>query len=144
MSEYIAVKLRNLVRKRANGHCEYCRIPEHFSPQPFCFEHIQPKFFGGETSAENLALACQGCNSFKATRIDFADELTNEIVKLFNPRDSKWKEHFTWNEDFTQIIGLTAHGRVTIKCLKMNRLGLRNLRRVLYKNGNHPPVENDL
>lgn len=68
MSEYIAVKLRNLVRNRANSYCEYCRIPENFSPQPFCFEHILPKVLGGATSAENLALACQGCNSFKATR----------------------------------------------------------------------------
>ena len=144
MSEYIAVKLRNLVRKRANGHCEYCRIPENFSPQLFCFEHILPKVSGGETSAENLALACQGCNSFKATRIDFEDELTGENVKFFNPRESNWTKHFTWNEDFTEIIGFSAHGRVTTKALKMNRLGLRNLRRVLYKNGNHPPFVNSL
>lgn len=58
MSEYIAVKLRNLVKKRANGLCEYCLIPEDFSPQPFCFEHLFPKVSGGETSAENLAYAC--------------------------------------------------------------------------------------
>lgn len=89
MSEYIAVKLCNLVRKRANGHCEYCRIPESFSPQPFCFEHILPKVAGGKTSKENLALACQGCNSFKATRTEFVDEISNENVKLFNPRESK-------------------------------------------------------
>jgi HNH endonuclease len=143
MSEYLAVKLRNLIRKRANGHCEYCRIPEHFTPQPFCYEHILPKFVGGKTSAENLALACQGCNSFKATRTEFIDEITNKTTKLFNPRESNWKEHFTWNEDFTEIIGITAQGRVTIKCLKMNRLGLRNLRKVLYINGNHPPIEID-
>jgi hypothetical protein len=143
MSEYISAKLRSLVRKRAAGHCEYCRIPENFSPQPFCFEHILPKFAGGDTVAENLALACQGCNSFKATRTEFEDEVSGENVKLFNPRKQKWKEHFVWNEDFTQIIGITAQGRVTVKCLKMNRLGLKNLRRVLYKNGNHPPIEFD-
>ncbi|MEK7725422.1 MAG: HNH endonuclease signature motif containing protein [Acidobacteriota bacterium] len=141
MSEYIAVKLRSLVRKRANGHCEYCRIPESFSPQPFCFEHILPKVAGGKTSKENLALACQGCNSFKATRTEFEDEISNENVKLFNPRKSKWREHFAWNEDFSEIIGVTKQGRATVKCLKMNRLGLRNLRRVLYKNGTHPPIE---
>ncbi len=141
MSEYIAVKLRNLVRKRAKGHCEYCRISEIFSPQSFCFEHILPKVAGGKTSAENLALACQGCNSFKATRTEFEDEITNKKAKLFNPRKSKWTEHFTWNEDYTEIIGITSQGRVTVKCLKMNRLGLKNLRRVLYKNGNHPPIE---
>lgn len=143
MSEYIAVKLRNLVKKRADFHCEYCRIPEDFSPQPFCFEHILPKFAGGKTSAENLALACQGCNSFKATRTEFDDDLTNESVKLFNPRESKWTEHFIWNEDYTEIIGITAQGRATVKALKMNRLGLVNLRRVLYLTGGHPPIEFD-
>ncbi len=125
MSEYIAVKLRNLVRKRANAHCEYCRIPEDFSPQPFCFEHILPKVAGGKTTKENLAFAGQGCNSFKATRTEFADEITGKIVKFFNPRESKWTEHFIWNEDYYEIIGITSEGRVTIKCLKMNRLGLR-------------------
>ena len=141
MSEYIPVKLRNLVRKRAAEFCEYCRIPEDFSPQPFCFEHILPKFADGETKAENLALACQGCNSFKATRTEFEDGLTGKIVKLFNPRESKWRENFAWNEDFTKIIGITAEGRATVKALKMNRTGLINLRRVLYLSGEHPPIE---
>jgi HNH endonuclease len=141
MSEYIAVKLRKFIRERANNHCEHCRLPEDFSPQPFCFEHILPKAAGGKTSKENLALACQGCNAFKATRIDFVDSVTSASVKLFNPRESKWSEHFSWNEDFTEIVGISAHGRVTIAALKMNRLGLRNLRRVLYKNGSHPPIE---
>ena len=141
MSEYIAVKLRNLVKQRADKHCEYCRIPEDFSPQAFCFEHILPKVGGGKTTKENLAFACQGCNSFKATRIEVEDEITNEFVKLFNLRQLKWSEHFSWNEDFTEFIGLTPQGRVTVKALKMNRLGLRNLRRILYKNGNHPPTE---
>ena len=141
MSEYIAVKLRNLVQKRANWFCEYCRIPESFSPQPFCFEHIFPKVFGGKTASENLSFACQGCNAFKATRTEFEDEVTGKTVKLFNPRESKWSEHFVWNEDFTEIIGITAQGRATVKALKMNRLGLINLRRVLYLTGNHPPTE---
>ena len=143
MSEYIPIKLRNSVKKRANGICEYCRIPEKFSPQPFCFEHIFPKAFGGKTSSENLAFACQGCNAFKATRIEFEDEITNQNVKLFNPRESIWSEYFTWNEDFTEIIGITAQGRATIKALKMNRLGLINLPRVLYATGWHPPIEKD-
>ena len=141
MSEYIAVKLRQFIRERADNHCEYCRIPEDFSPQPFCFEHILPKTTGGKTSKENLALACQGCNAFKATRTEFVDSVTSESVKLFNPRKSKWSGHFAWNEDFTEIVGISAHGRVTINALKMNWLGLRNLRRVLYKNGSHPPIE---
>ncbi|MCW5959592.1 MAG: HNH endonuclease [Pyrinomonadaceae bacterium] len=141
MSEYISIKLRNLVRKRANKICEYCHIPEDFTPQPFCFEHILPKVSGGKTSAGNLALACQGCNAFKASRTEFEDEITGESVKLFNPRKSVWNEHFIWSEDFTEIVGITSYGRATVEALKMNRLGLINLRRVLYGVGVHPPIE---
>jgi hypothetical protein len=141
MSEYIAVKLRELVRKRAKGLCEYCRIPEDFSPQPFCFEHILPKVGGGETTNENLALSCQGCNSFKAMRTEFADEITNSKAKLFNPRQQKWNKHFAWSNDFLEIFGITATGRATVKALKLNRIGLVNLRRALFTIGNHPPIE---
>lgn len=141
MSEYIAVKLRNLVKTRAKGFCEYCRIPEDYSSQPFCFEHIKPKSSGGETSASNLALACQGCNAFKATRTDFDDEISGTRVNLFHPRQSKWQEQFAWNSDYTEIIGITATGRATVKALKLNRLGLINLRRVLFAIGKHPPDE---
>lgn len=141
MSEYIAVKLRNLVKKRASEVCEYCRLSAEFSPQPFCFEHILPKAAGGQTSAANLAYACQGCNAFKATRTQFIDELTNAPAKLFHPREAKWSEHFTWSKDFTKVVGLTAPGRATVKALQMNRLGLVNLRRVLFAAGRHPPDE---
>ncbi|MCY7348786.1 MAG: HNH endonuclease [Pyrinomonadaceae bacterium] len=141
MSEYIAVKLRNLVKKRAKGICEYCRIPENFSPQPFCFEHILPKALSGETTAENLALACQGCNAFKATRTEFADEITETKARLFNPRKQIWNEHFAWSADFTEVFGITATGRATVKALKLNRIGLVNLRRALFVIGNHPPTE---
>lgn len=141
MSEYIAVKLRHLVRNRAKGICEYYLISEDFSPPPFCFEHILPKVSGGKTSVENQAFACQGCNAFKATRTEFEDEVTNKKAELFNPCETNWSEHFSWNEDFTEIIGITARGRATINALKMNRLGLTNLRWVLYLTGSHPPIE---
>ena len=141
MSEYIAVRLRWLVQERARWLCEYCRLREDFSPQPFCFEHIVPKAVGGKTTAENLAYACQGCNAFKATRIEFADEATNATVKLFNPRTAKWSEHFTWSKDSSEIFGVTPEGRATIKALKMNRRGLVNLRRVMFDDGKHPPDE---
>ncbi|MGI8467034.1 MAG: HNH endonuclease [Pyrinomonadaceae bacterium] len=134
-------QLRNLVRKRAKEICEYCRIPESFSPQPFCFEHILPKFADGKTTAENLALACQGCNAFKATRTEFADEITETKAQVFNPRKQIWSEHFAWSADFTEVFGITPTGRATIKALKLNRIGLVNLRRALYVIGNHPPTE---
>ena len=59
-------------------------------------------------------------------------------VPLFNPRQDVWKNHFQWNEDYTMILGLTATGRATVDLLKMNRLGLVNIRKVLFAYGVKP------
>lgn len=142
MSEYVRVSLRRAVRKRAGGLCEYCRIPEDYSPQTFSLEHVLPRAAGGETVSENLALACQGCNSFKSVKTEFADEQTETKAKLFNPRKEKWTEHFAWSDDFNEILGITATGRATVKVLKLNRAGLVNIRRALFVIGKHPPIEN--
>lgn len=47
--------------------------------------------------------------------------------------------YFGWNEDFTQMIGLTPTGRATVETLKLNRAGLMNMRQVLCMAGKHPP-----
>ncbi|MCP4657958.1 MAG: HNH endonuclease [bacterium] len=39
-----------------------------FSTHDFSIEHIVPIQKGGESTLDNLALACQGCNNFKFTR----------------------------------------------------------------------------
>lgn len=137
----IPAALRRLVKSRARQLCEYCRIIEDFSPQSFVIEHIFPRILGGETEEENLAYSCQGCNSHKAVKISAVDPVMEENAPLFNPRTQTWREHFVWNEDFTEIIGLTATGRATVEALHLNRRGLRNLRRVLYQTGEHPPME---
>jgi len=50
--------LEELVRDRARGHCEYCRFPAEHAEAPFQVDHIVALKHGGETTAENLALAC--------------------------------------------------------------------------------------
>jgi hypothetical protein len=62
------------------------------------------------------------------------------MIPLFNPRERTWSDHFAWSDDYTEIVPLTAVGRVTVREMKLNREGLRNLRRVLYLMGEHPPV----
>lgn len=89
--------------------------------------------------SDNLAYACQGCNNFKYTHIEAVDSLTGKVEPLFHPRQQVWSEHFTWDEDFTHIVGLTATGRATIDRLKLSRQELVNLRRVLYASKEHPP-----
>ena len=136
-----AAQRKRSVIERARGCCEYCRSQTRFSTQSFSIEHIVPRSHKGKDSADNLALACQGCNNHKYTRISSQDPVTGEIVPLYHPRQQKWNEHFTWNEDFCQIIGLTPTGRATVQALQLNRAGLVNLRRVLYATGEHPPEE---
>ena len=50
-----------------------------------------------------------------------------------------WEDHFVWSGDYLEIMPLTAIGRVTIRELCLNRTGIRNVRRVLYVAGEHPP-----
>jgi hypothetical protein len=130
--------LRHTVERRAKGRCEYCQSPAKYATQRFALEHIIPRSQGGGTSLENLALACQGCNNHKYNKIKSGDPVTNQLVDLFHPRIQRWRDHFTWDERFERIIGLTATGRATVEALQLNRLELINLRRLLYAAGEHP------
>ena len=52
--------LEQLVRQRAGGRCEYCRMPEEWDELPFHIDHVIAEQHGGKTVAGNLALACYG------------------------------------------------------------------------------------
>jgi hypothetical protein len=144
MSEkHIAAELRQLIRDQANGTCEYCRSQERFSPQRFSIEHIKPYSDGGQSTQENLALSCQGCNGHKYTKQEAVDPVTGEVVALFHPRKQKWRNHFAWSADASLIVGLTPVGRATVEALRMNRIELVNLREVLYAAQKQPPAEPD-
>ncbi len=132
-------KLKELIFKRANGLCEYCKSPADISPQPFAIEHIIPKSKTGKTTETNLALSCQGCNNYKYNKINGVDNLTGEIVDIYNPRKQEWINNFKWSDDVLEMIGITSTGRVTIDELKLNRTELQNLRKLLANAGKHPP-----
>lgn len=134
----ISPSTKDLVRQRANGYCEYCRCPERFAPQLHSIDHIRPRTRGGGDDPSNLALACQGCNNHKYARTEAVDELTGRIVSLFNPREMDWDDHFAWSSDYSEVVPLSAVGRVTVAELHLNRIGVCNLRRILYSMGEHP------
>ena len=138
---YVPADLRRLTRDRAGGICEYCRSQERFSPQRFSVEHIKPQSAGGDSTPENLALSCQGCNGHKYTKQEAPDPVTSRIVPLFHPQRQRWSEHFAWSADSSQIVGMTSVGRATVEALQMNRIELANLREVLYAAQKHPPAE---
>lgn len=140
MSEpQITARQKQIVVDRAGGSCEYCRSQARFSPDPFSIEHIIPRSRGGTDHLDNLALACQGCNSRKYTDVDAIDPVSGKCVPLFHPRQHRWSDHFAWNDDFTLVIGLTPTGRATVERLQLNREGVVNLRRALHSVGAHPP-----
>jgi hypothetical protein len=130
---------RRQVSKLARGLCEYCQSQENYSNSTFEVEHILPVSKGGKTVLENLAYSCSGCNKYKSHRISAFDKVAETNVFFYNPRKDFWNNHFVWSEDFTEIIGKTAQGRVTIKVLKLNRRQVMNLRRLLVSFVEHPP-----
>ncbi len=141
MPERVPIALRRVVAARARDYCEYCQSPAQFATQSFTVEHIQPRAAGGETTLGNLAWACFGCNGHKQVRTHAIDPESGERVALFNPRQQTWREHFAWSADFTLVVGQTPCGRATVEALKLNRLGLINLRRALVVTGFHPPAD---
>lgn len=134
----VSARLRRLVKERADSCCEYCISQEAYSPDPFSVEHIIPFNAGGNNAEKNLALACQGCNNLKYNKTLAADPITLQDAPLFNPRMDLWPEHFTWNHDFSELLGLTPTGRATIAALRLNRENIANLRLVLVVAGKIP------
>ncbi len=114
----VSSQLRRIITERARGCCEYCQSQKIFATQSLSIEHIIPTSKNGTTTDDNLALACQGCNNFKYTKIQDVDPITLEVTNLYHPRQQKWENHFTWDEDYSKIIGLTSTGRATVEALR--------------------------
>ena len=135
----IPPELRRQVAERARHCCEYCRSQAKYATQSFSVEHILARARGGPTAAENLALACQGCNNHKYDKTEAPDPVSGTAVPLYHPRRHRREEHFAWSDDFILIIGLTPTGRATVDALLLNRPGVVNLRGLLLQHGEHPP-----
>lgn len=109
---------RDVVRRRADDRCEYCRIPQQATPFiPFHVEHIVAKqhLDGDQEDLSGLALACDRCNVFKGPNLSSIDPATGRKVDLFNPRTDAWSEHFVILNG--RIVGLTPIGRATARLL---------------------------
>ncbi len=117
---YIPTTLRTLVYERAIGCCEYCQISEEIIFVKHQIDHIIAEKHGGLTLEENLALSCITCNKNKGSDIASIDNETSEVVRLFNPRNDVWNEHFEIENNY--FIGLTPNARATIRLLQLNNL----------------------
>jgi HNH endonuclease len=69
----IPLSLRRLVIQRSKDCCEYCGISQLGQVATFHIDHVIPVVAGGETTSENLALACVSCSLRKGARQDLKD-----------------------------------------------------------------------
>src|SRR5690242_16701401 len=115
---YIPIHIRRLVYERAKGRCEYCLLPELVGFSTHQYDHIIAQKHGEATIAKNLALACAFCNRRKGSDLSAIDPMTDEVAKLFHPRQQIWSVHFQLIE--AEIVPLTAEGRATVNLLQFN------------------------
>ncbi|MGO9111742.1 MAG: HNH endonuclease [Thermoguttaceae bacterium] len=135
-STYIPAGIRQRVRRRAKGCCEYCLLAEQdsfFVHEP---DHIVAEKHGGATTADNLALACFDCNRFKGSDIASLDPRGGGLVRLFNPRTDVWAEHF--QVEAGRIRPLTDVARATERLLKLNLPVRVEIRVTLARLGRYP------
>lgn len=125
------------VWSRSGGACEYCRLPQSVAAVRFQIDHVIAQKHRGSDAVENLALACLRCNSFKGPNIAGVDPDSGQIVRLYNPRQDPWEEHFEWSGPVLR--DLTPNGRATIDVLRMNDIDVIDLRESLLAEGAFPP-----
>ncbi len=129
-------RLRQEVRKRSGGFCEYCRVPEEFDRLPFQPDHVIAEKHAGKTEESNLAWSCYDCNIFKGPNVAGVDPESDKVTRLYHPRTDAWEEHFLSVSG--EIKGLTPEGRATIATLRIN-LGRRiDFRVELLSEGVYP------
>lgn len=139
MPAKIAAAVRELVRERAGHLCEYCHTNECWQYVRFTIDHIVPISAGGADAPDNLALACFHCNRRKSGKREAFDNVTQQIVSLFNPRLDDWSKHFVWSIDRWRVLPLTATARATIELLELNRPRSLLLRQADASVNRHPP-----
>lgn len=125
---------RELVQRRAQGSCEYCRLPQDASILPHQVDHLIGKQHRGSHDPANLCLGCIRCNLKKGPNIASIDPETGLVIALYHPRRQLWREHLGVSSDGT-VQGQTPEGRSTVQLLDMNEDDRVRLRRLLLRRG---------
>lgn len=139
MASEVNEALRRLVAERAWHLCEYCLVHEQDVYHGCEVDHIRSVKHGGLTVEENLAFACFHCNRHKGTDLGSLSERAGTLVRFYNPRTDRWKEHFCWIEN--RIEPLTDIGEVTARLLEFNHPERVAFRKFLAEAGRYPTVE---
>lgn len=134
---HIPVALRQLAIERAGNRCEYCGLSQEGPATAFHIDHVIPLTEGGDTSEDNLALACVSCSLHKGARQRLTDPETGQETTVYNPRRQDCSDHFRWDD--THLVGLIPVGRATISALRMNRPIILAIRVEEAFFNRHPP-----
>jgi hypothetical protein len=135
----VSAALRRLIAERDKNRCAYCLTTEENCGLRMHVDHIIPEVAEGPTTPENLCSICFSCNVYKGAQQTRMDPTTGETVALFNPLRQRWRDHFSWDESKTEIIGLTPCGRATVVALQMNNPTVVRARRRWVNAGWYPP-----
>jgi hypothetical protein len=135
-SSYVSAELRRLVADRADHLCEYCLIHQEDTFFGCGVDHILSRKHGGPSQEENLAYACMVCNSNKGSDIASLVPGIGELVRLFNPRIDRWRDHFRL--DRAMIVPLTEIGEATVRILGFNQDKRLLEREALQDKGRYP------
>ena len=117
----------------------YCLVHEVDVYHGCEVDHIRSVKHGGLMVEENLALACFHCNRHKGTDLGSVSARTGTLVRFYNPRTDRWKEHFYRSEN--RIETLTDIGEVTARLLEFNHPERVAFRKFLSEAGRYPTVE---
>jgi 5-methylcytosine-specific restriction endonuclease McrA len=128
--------LRRRVQRGAGHRCEYCLVHEEDAGLPHEPDHIIATMHGGDTSLDNLAWSCHGCNNLKSCNLSSIDLETGRVVRLFHPRKDRWSRHFRLEDG--HIVPPTAVGRVTEYLLQFNHPENVQMRLALIAVGRYP------
>jgi hypothetical protein len=135
-SSYLSAELRRFVADRADQLCEYCLIHRDDTFLGCSIDHIISIKHGGSSLDGNLAYACTTCNSNKGSDISSLVPGTGELVRLFNPRIDRWRDHFRLDQ--AVIIPLTEIGEATVRILGFNQDDALLERETLQAIGRYP------
>ena len=137
---YIPIAIQRAIIALSKDYCEYCLIPAAFATDFYNFDHIIPVSKNGRSELKNLARCCSICNGHKHDKMTYLDPFTQQLCRLYHPRQDKWADHFQWSLDDLHVIGKTAIGHTTIALLQLNRSNAVNLRKLLKMANLHPPI----
>ena len=112
----LSASLREQVRNRAKGVCEFCGVSEMNVGGLLTIDHFHPQSKGGQDVLENLIYCCVRCNQYKQ---NYWPNNT-DAPQLWNPRQDKQSEHFLELEN-GRWLALTPTGEFTLRRLRLNR-----------------------